>query len=128
VLQFRLLRVALEAEGLRLSHRAKRVVSRIVLGCFAMALFLAALAFAHIAAWFWLREFLPAKYVAACFAGADLLIALILVLLAGRSRPGQVEREALVVRRRAMEDVTASVSFSALLIQLVKSFMSSRQR
>jgi len=118
VLPFRLLRVALEAELLRLSHHLKRNVSRVVLGCFAMALMLLAFAFAHIAIWFWLRISLPGYTVAAIFAGADLVLALVLALLAMRSTPGQVEVEALAVRQRALSDVASSMTVSALVLRV----------
>ena len=60
-----------------------------------------ALAFAHLAAWFWLRETLPAHQVALLFAGADLGLAVVVVWLAWRSAPGAAEREAEALRRLA---------------------------
>jgi hypothetical protein len=127
VLPLRLLRVALEAEGLRLSHRARRTMGRMVMGCFAAALLLAALGFGHVALWNWLREYLAPKYVAAIFAGADLVLALILGLLAARSAPGRVELEALAVRRRALEEAAASVTISALAARFFDQFLRSRR-
>ena len=127
MLPLRLLRVALEAEGLRLSHRARRTGLRIVLGCFAMALLLAAVGFAHVAVWNWLRQSLAAQYVAAIFAGADLVLALVLGVLAVRSVPGRVELEALAVRRRALEEAAASVTISALIVRLFDQLIRSRR-
>jgi hypothetical protein len=118
----------MEAEVLRLSHRLRRTLFGIALGCFAAALLLAAVGFIHVAIWYWLRESFPAKYVAAMFAGADVVLAIILAVFATRSSPGRVELEALVVRRRAMDDAAASVGFSALLLQVVRSFMAARAR
>jgi hypothetical protein len=118
----------LEAEGLRLSHRARRTGVRIVLGCFAGALLLAAVGFAHIAIWNWLREYLAAQYVAAIFAGVDLVLALVLGVLAVRSVPGRVELEALAVRRQALEQVAASVTISALVVRVFDQLIRSRRR
>ena len=120
MLPFRLVRVALEAEALRLSHKARRMVIRILLACMAMALLLAALAFGHVAAWFWLRERLAGQYVALIFVGFDLLLAVVLIVLADRSTPGGVEAEALAVRRRALDDAAGSLTMSAVLIRLVE--------
>jgi hypothetical protein len=112
------LRVALEAEVLRLSHHARRTVIRIAMGCFAMALLLAAVGFLHVLVWIWLRQYMAALNVAAIFAGADLVLALILGILATRSVPGRVELEALAVRRRALDEAAASVTISALVLRL----------
>jgi hypothetical protein len=127
VLPIRLLLVAMEAELLRLNHHARRTVIRVVLGCFAAALLLGALGFAHVAVWCWLRETLPGRSVAAIFAGCDLVMALILAVLASRSVPSRVEREALAVRRRALDDAAASVTISALLLRLFDHVVSRRR-
>ena len=112
---------------MRLSHRARRTGLRIVLGCFAVALLLAAVGFAHVAVWNWLREYLAAQYVAAIFAGIDLVLALILGALAIRSVPGRVELEALAVRRRALDEAAASVTISALAVRLFDQLNRSRR-
>ena len=128
MLPLRLARVAMEAEVLRLTHRLRRALLGVALGGFAAALVLVALGFIHVAIWYWLRESFPAKYVALMFAGADVVLAIILIVIATRSSPGRVELEALVVRRRAMDDAAASIGFSALLLQLINNLVSSRAR
>jgi hypothetical protein len=128
VLPFRLGRVALEAEGLRLRHMAKRLVMRVVCGYFALVLVVGALAFLHVAAWFWLRQVLTAPAAALICAGVDLLLGLIPAALAFRSSPGLVEREALAIRRRALEDIAGSLTVSALMIQLIDRLVRSRRR
>lgn len=128
MLPLRLARVALEAEGLRLNHRLRRTVISIAMGCVALALLMAALTFLHIGIWCWLRETLPGKYVAAILGGADVLLALVLVFLALRSTPGRVELEALQLRRRAMDDAAASLSFTTLLAQFINQFLAARSR
>jgi len=92
-----------------------------------MALLLAAVGFAHVAVWNWLRQSLAAQYVAAIFAGADLVLALVLGVLAVRSVPGRVELEALAVRRRALEEAAASVTISALIVRLFDQLIRSRR-
>jgi hypothetical protein len=90
---------------------------------------LVALGFLHVAAWYWLRQSHPGETVALMFAGADVVLALILGAIAGWSRPGRVEREALVVRRNALEDAAGAVTFSALLMQMIdRMFLSRRAR
>jgi len=127
VLPFSLGKVALEAEGLRLRHMAKRLVVRVVLGYFALGMVFGAVTFLHVAGWFWLREYLRPAPVALIFTGIDLLIGLILGVLAARSTPGRVEREALAIRRRALEDIAAQMTVSALAMQLVNRFIRSRR-
>ena len=127
MLPFSLGKVALEAEGLRLRHMAKRLVVRVVLGYFALGMVFGAVTFLHVAGWFWLRDYLRPAPVALIFTGIDLLIGLILGVLAARSTPGRVEREALAIRRRALEDIAASITVSALVMQLVNRFIRSRR-
>ncbi len=115
----RLARIAAEAEGLRLRYAVRRAVVRAVFGVVALALLLGALAFCHIAAWYWLRQWFDRPAVALIIAGAELVLALILALLAARSSPGRIEAEALALRRRALDDATRSLAFSAMLTQLL---------
>jgi hypothetical protein len=124
----RLLRIALEAERLRLGLHASRTVRRAVMGCIALILLLGALGFGHVAAWYWLREYLAAQYVALIFAGTDLLFALLLFLLASRSTPGLAEVEALAVRRQALDNATDAVRISAVLGQLLGHLLRSPPR
>ena len=120
MLPFRLFRIALEAEALRLSHLVRRMVFRVLFACIATVLLLGALAFGHVAAWCWLRQTLAAQYVALIFVGVDLLLAAVLIVLATRTGPGAVEAEALAVRRRALSDVAGSLTFSAVLMRLAE--------
>ena len=127
MLPFSLGKVALEAEGLRLRHMAKRLVVRVVLGYFALGMVFGAVTFLHVAGWFWLRDYLRPAPVALIFTGIDLLLGLILGVLAVRSSPGRGEREALAIRRRALEDIAAQMTVSALAMQLVNRFIRSRR-
>jgi hypothetical protein len=128
VRSFQLVRLALEAEGLRLRHHARRTLFRLVLGGFALLLVFGALAFGHVAAWYWLRESMAGQYAGLIFAGVDLLLAAILAGLAARATPGQVELEALEVRRRALDATGESLTAAALLIRLIDLVISAHSR
>jgi hypothetical protein len=113
----RLARIAAEAEGLRLRRQAGRTAVRVVVGLIGLMFLGAALVFAHIAAWYWLRVGAgwAAPGTATAITGADLVIAAFLAVLAARSSPGRVELEALQVRRRALETATGSFALVTVL-------------
>jgi hypothetical protein len=92
---------------------------RAILGVVALAFLFNALVFGQIAAWYWLRMSFDRPATALILGGAELVLAALLGLLAARSSPGRIEVEALAVRRRALESVTSSLAFSALVTQLV---------
>jgi phage shock protein PspC (stress-responsive transcriptional regulator) len=116
----RLARIAAEAEGVRLRHSAQRTVVRVVFAMIALIFLAGTLVFLHIAAWFWLRQSWEHQYAALILAGADLVLALLLAVVAMRSSPDRVELEALAVRQRALEVATASVAWSALAVQILR--------
>ena len=116
----RLARIAAEAEGVRLRHRAQRTAVRVAFAMIALVFLAGTLAFLHVAGWFWLRLSWERQYAALILAGADFVLALLLALLAMRSSPDQVELEALAVRQRALEGVTAGVAWSALAVQVLR--------
>ena len=125
---FRLARIALAAESLRLRHFLSRIVTRIVFGFVALLMVFGAVIFAHVAAWHWLRGMLPGSAVGLIFAGFDLVLAAIFGVLSMRSTPGVAEREALAVRERALDDAANSLSVSAITMRIAESFMTSRSR
>jgi hypothetical protein len=118
----RLARVAAEAEGLRLRAMARRSVIRIVLAVVALVFLSGTLIFAHIALWLWLQLAQGWTPIATSGAlgGGDLAAAIVLSLLAARSTPGRVEREALAVRRQAWENATSSMALSAMLLPALR--------
>jgi phage shock protein PspC (stress-responsive transcriptional regulator) len=116
----RLARIAAEAEGVRLRHRAQRTAVRAAFAMIALVFVAGTLVFVHLAAWFWLRQSWDRQYAALILAGADLVLALLLVLLAMRSSPDQMELEALAVRQRALEGATASIAWSTLALQVLR--------
>lgn len=126
---YRLAHIAAEAEGVRLRGMATRMVTRIICAVIALAFVLGAVAFAHIAAWFWLRiDFDLSYYVTAgILGGFDLLVAVILGLIASRSSPSRVEREALEVRQRAIAGIGTALSVTQLVIPALRIASSMRR-
>jgi hypothetical protein len=126
----RLLRVAAEAEGVRLRGFARRIVVRAVLGVIALLFLLGAIVFGHLEAWYGLRAGLGQTFPASVgiLGGADLLVAVVLGFLATRSTPSRVEREALEVRRTAMEGIRGTVSLAAVVVPLLRIVADLRRR
>jgi len=123
----RLVRLAATSEGLRLRYFMRRVAVRAALGCVALFLLLDGLVFGHIAVWYSLREYLPRHLTALILTVVDLLLALVLAMIASRSRPGLAEREAKLVRERALDDVVNSLTISALVMRTVEMFTRARR-
>jgi hypothetical protein len=119
---FRLARIAGEAEVVRLRALTSRMVMRVMFGAVALLFVLGALAFAHVAAWYWVRAGLNQTFLAATgiLGGADLLVAVILGLLAVRSAPSRVEVEALDVRRQAIQAMGSSLSLARMAIPVLR--------
>ena len=127
---FRLARIGAEAEGVRLRGMAARIATRAAFGILALVFLAGALVFAHLAAWYELRTALELSYLLAVgsLGGADLLVAIVLLLLASRSTPSRVEIEALEVRRKAIEGISSAMSITALLLPLLRLATSFRRR
>jgi hypothetical protein len=123
-------RIAAEAEGVRLRRFARRIVLRAMLGMIAIFFLLGAIAFAHIAAWYWLRTGLAQNFPAAAgiLGGVDVLVAIILGFAATRSAPSRVELEALEVRRKAITAIGGTFSLAGLLIPILRIVMNLRRR
>lgn len=117
---FRLARVAADAELLRLRLRARRAAVRVILALVALGFLAGAAVFCHVALWFWLRNHWEPPQSALILAGIDVVLAVLLALLAARSTPSRTELEALDVRHRAVEGITASLAFSAIAMQLLR--------
>jgi hypothetical protein len=119
---FRLARIAAEAELVRLRGMMTRIMTRAIFGVVALFFLLGAMVFAHVAAWYEIRIGLDQSYLATAgiLGGADLLLAIILLLLASRSSPSKVEVEALIVRRRAIEGIGSALTLTQLALPLVR--------
>jgi hypothetical protein len=125
-----LLRVAAEAEGVRLRGFARRIVSRAVLGAVALVFLLGAIVFAHLGGWYGLRVGLGQTFPASVgiMGGADLLLAVVLGFLATRSTPSRVEREALEVRHKAVQGIAGTLSVAGLVIPVLRILADLRRR
>ncbi|MDE2575811.1 MAG: hypothetical protein KGL55_10930 [Rhodospirillales bacterium] len=97
-----LLRVAGEAEWLRLRALARRQRGRALLAAGAGVFLLAALVLAHAALWLVLRGHGSALRATLLLGGGDLALALVLLAIAARSAPGSAERDALALREKAI--------------------------
>jgi hypothetical protein len=126
----RLVRVAAEAEGVRLRGFASRIVTRAILGLIALLFGLGAVVFAHLAAWHWLRTGLDQTFPAAAgiLGGGDLLVAVILGVMATRTTPSRVEVEALDVRRKAVQAIGDTLSLGRLVIPILRIVAGMRRR
>jgi uncharacterized membrane protein len=117
-----LARVAAEAEGVRLRAMVTRIVTHAAYAAVALVFLLCALGFAHVAAWYAIRTGLGLTPLATAgtLGGIDLLIAIILALLARRSTPSRVEREALQVRREAVANLRSAVNVTQVALPLLR--------
>jgi hypothetical protein len=114
-----LARVAAEAEALRLRHNVRRNTVRTALALAALCFLLGAIILCHVAAWWRLSRSWDEPSAALTIAGADLVVAVVLALLATRSSAGRVEAEALALRRRALDHVGTSLPLPALVTPLL---------
>ena len=108
-----LLKLAFEAELLRLRAMMARQGGARRLARSPSFLHWPCLALAEVAGWQALRlkfEPLPATLI---LLGVNLAIAAVFGVLAARSSPGHTEREALRVRRQALEAARGSLAFTA---------------
>lgn len=110
-----LLKLAFDAEILRLRAMVARQARRAAFGTIALIFALAVLALAEIAGWQGLRLRVAAIPATLILLGIDLIIATIFALLAARSSPGHDEEEALRVRRQALDAARGSLFFNAAI-------------
>lgn len=126
----RLVRVAAEAESLRLRAMVGRFVRRIVFGVVALVFLLAVLVFVHIIGFHALTESAQFSFYVACLivGGVDLLLALIFLMLAGQSKPSASEQEAYAVRQQALDGMRRFGTYSQLALPALRMATSMRRR
>ena len=95
-----LLKIAAEAELLRLRTMMARQVRRGIFGAVAAVFGLAVLALAEVAGWLALLLKFQPIVSTLILLGINLAIAAVFGVLAARSSPGHTEQEALQVRRK----------------------------
>jgi cobalamin biosynthesis protein CobD/CbiB len=110
-----LLRVAAEAELLRLRHMLKRQGVRAAYGAIAAVFTLGVLVLINVTAWQALRWYVQPIYATLILLGVNAVIAALFALLAARSSPGHVEREATRIRQHALHEARGSVALTALV-------------
>ena len=108
-----LLKLALDAEVLRLRAMMARQGRRAAFGSIALVFALAVLALAEIAGWQGLRLRVEAIPTTLILLGINLVVAAVFGLLAARSSPGHAEQEARRVRQQALDAARGSVFITA---------------
>ena len=106
----RLARIAAQAEGLVLRRHLRRIIVQAILGAIAAVFLISALAVAHFAGWLALVRVVAPVYAALIVLGVDVVIAAILGLLAMRSSPDRIEREAVMVRDQAKQQLVIAAA------------------
>jgi TRAP-type mannitol/chloroaromatic compound transport system permease large subunit len=110
-----LLRLALEAEMLRLRHLLQRHGRRAAFGLLSAIFGVSVLVLANVAGWQVLRLYVASIYATLILLGINLIIAVIFTLVAARSSPSSAEQEALRIRREALEGAQSSLALTAAL-------------
>ena len=123
-----LLKLAFDAELLRLRAMTARQGRRAGFAIIALIFGLAVLALAEATGWLALRhrfESIPATLI---LLGVNLVIAAIFGVLAARSSPGHTEQEALRVRRQALDAARGTLAFTAAVPAVTHLLGSGRDR
>ena len=110
-----LLRIAVEAELLRLRTMMGRQGRRAAFGVIGFVFGVAVLVLAETVSWQALRLYVAAMTATLILLGVNLVITAVFGLLAARSSPSQTEREALRVRQQALVAARGSLAFTAVI-------------
>jgi 4-amino-4-deoxy-L-arabinose transferase-like glycosyltransferase len=110
-----LLRIAIEAETLRLRHMLRRHGTRAAFGVVATIFALSVLVLCDVAGWQVLRLYVVPLYATLILLGVNLVLAIAFTLLAVRSSPSHAEREALMIRQQALQGAQGSLALAALV-------------
>ena len=123
-----LLKVAFDAELLRLRAMMARQGRRAAFAVIALIFALVVLALAEATGWLALRhqvESIPATLI---LLGVNLVVAAIFGVLAARSSPGHTEQEALRVRRQALDGARGALAFTAVVPIATRLLSNGRER
>ena len=123
-----LLKVAFDAELLRLHAMMARQGWRAAFAVIALIFALVVLALAEATGWLALRhrfESIPATLI---LLGVNLVIAAVFGVLAARSSPGHTEQEALQVRRQALDAARGALAFTAAVPAVARLLSNGRER
>jgi hypothetical protein len=124
-----LIKIAAEAELLRLRALLARQGRRAAFGIGAFIFAVAVLVLAEVLGWQVLRLYVSGILATCILLGINLVIAAVFGLLAIRSSPAHAEREALRVRREAFEGARGGLSIAAAfsLLRLPSAFSSMKR-
>jgi hypothetical protein len=123
-----LLKIAFDAELLRLRAMMARQGRRAAFAVIALIFALVVLALAEATGWLALRhrfESIPATLI---LLGGNLVIAVIFGVLAAWSSPGHTEQEALRVRRQALDGARGALAFTAAVPAVTRLLSNWRER
>jgi hypothetical protein len=121
-----LIRVAAEAELLRIQHLLKRQGMRAAFGLLAAIFALGVLVLSNVAGWQVLRWYVQPIYATLILLGINAAVMAVFAVLAARSSPGYAEREALRIRQQAVQEARGSLVLSAL-VPMAGTLLSSRR-
>lgn len=123
-----LLKLALDAEILRLRVMLARQSRRAAFGAVALIFALAVLTLAEVAGWQALRLWVTAIIATLILLGINLVIAAIFGLLAVRSSPSHAEQEARRVRQHALDAARGSFLLTAAVPTTIRLLGFGRRR
>jgi hypothetical protein len=110
-----LLKLAAEAEKIRLRAMMARQARRAAFGLVALVFVLGVLALTEVAVWQVFRFYVAPLYATLILLGINLLFAGIFGFLAARSSPSQAEHEAVRVRQDALTAARGSLAITAAI-------------
>jgi cobalamin biosynthesis protein CobD/CbiB len=110
-----LLKVAAEAELLRMRALLARQGRRAAFGVVAVIFMLGVLVLVEVAGWQVLRLYVASISATLILLGINFVICALFGALAARSSPSHAEREALRVRRQALDAARGALSFTAAI-------------
>jgi hypothetical protein len=116
----KLLRLAFDAELLRLRAMMARQGRRAAFAVVGLIFGLAVLVLAEAAGWLALRHRVDSIPATLILLGVNLVIATIFGVLAARSSPSSTEQEALRVRRQALDAARGALAFTAAVPAVIR--------
>lgn len=124
----RLVRVAAEAERLRLRRQLRRTVVRVVMGIAGAVFAVFALCLAHVVIWLALVPHVSQLDAALILFGIDLVVAVMLGIVAASNRPGAVETESRLIRERAVAELKTGFALAILVRTAIRVLREIRRR
>jgi len=123
-----LLKVAFDAELLRLRAMMARQGRRAAFGVIALIFALIVLALAEATGWLALRHHVESIPATLILLGVNLVIAAVFGVLTAWSSPGHTEQEALRVRQQALEAARGALAFTVALPAVTRLLSNGRDR